>query len=55
MKEQSNVTGSIDHALKLYQFTKQIEEIKKERRDRLIKDSGSYEDLLKYRRGKSKY
>jgi len=54
MKEQNNITGSIEYALKLYQFAKQVEEIRKEQKNKLVEESGSYEDLLKYRRGKSK-
>lgn len=76
MKEQSNITGSIEYNLKLYQITQELKELK-EKKEGLsfleqlrampldyskagktfvqpISASGSYEDLLKYRRGKSK-
>lgn len=76
MKEENNITGSIDYALKLYQFTQQIADIKKEQKTSLLEElrampldyskagktfvqpissTGSYQDLIKYRRGKSKY
>lgn len=52
MQKKDNTVNTIEYQLKYYQIKKQIEEIRKENK----KDSiGSYADLLKYRRGKSKH
>lgn len=53
MKEKNdNKIDTIEYRLKCYQIKKQIEEIRK---DTVKYVTGSYNDLLKYRRGKSKY
>lgn len=52
MLQKDNKATNIDYTLKCYQIRREIESIRKGTK----KDSmGSYEDLLKYRRGKSKH
>jgi hypothetical protein len=51
IKQNNCTTGSLEYALKLHQIAEQIKEIKKEK----ISTQGSYSDLLKYRRGRSKH
>lgn len=52
LKEKNNTANEVEYKLKYYQIKKEIEKVKKESK----KDSeGSYNDLLKYRRGRSKH
>jgi len=52
MLQKDNKATNINYTLKCYQIKKEVEAIRKEAK----KDStGSYADLLKYRRGKSKH
>lgn len=54
MKVETPVTGSIEYQLKYYQILREIEKIRGKKKE-IVDTPGSYSDLLKRRRGRSKF